>query len=43
MLTPERPTRADEVRAKLAELDLTDADVAKAVAWARPAEKESAR
>lgn len=43
MLTPERPTRADEVRAKLAERGLTDADVAEAVAWARRAEKESAR
>ena len=43
MLTPVRPTRADEVRAKLAELDLTDADVAEAIAWARRAEKEGVR
>ncbi|WP_420617500.1 AbrB/MazE/SpoVT family DNA-binding domain-containing protein [Candidatus Palauibacter sp.] len=38
VLTPVRLTRADAVRAKLAELDLTDADVAEAVAWARRAE-----
>ena len=38
VLTPVRLTRADAVRAKLAELDLTDADVAEAVAWARRTE-----
>jgi hypothetical protein len=35
VLTPVRIQRADAVRAKLAELGLTDADVANAVAWAR--------
>ena len=35
ILTPVRIQRGDAVRAKLAELDLTDADVAAAVAWAR--------
>ncbi|MEO8602755.1 MAG: AbrB/MazE/SpoVT family DNA-binding domain-containing protein [bacterium] len=35
ILTPVRIQRADAVRAKLAELDLTDADIAKAVSWAR--------
>ena len=35
ILTPVRIQRGDAVRAKLAELDLTDADVANAVAWAR--------
>ena len=38
VLTPVRLTRADAVRAKLAELDLTDADVAEALTWARRAE-----
>ena len=38
VLTPVRLTRADAVRTKLAELDLTDADVAEAVTWARRAE-----
>lgn len=38
VLTPVRLTRADAVRAKLAELKLSDADVADAVAWARRAE-----
>jgi len=37
VLTPVRIQRADAVRAKLAELSLTDADVADAVAWARGA------
>ena len=36
MLTPVRVNRADAVRAKLAELGLTEADIADAVAWARP-------
>ena len=35
ILTPVRIQRGDAVRAKLAELDLTDDDVAQAVAWAR--------
>jgi len=37
VLTPVRIQRADAVRAKLAELDLSEADVAEAVAWARSA------
>lgn len=35
VLTPVRIQRADAVRAKLAELDLGDDDLAAAVAWAR--------
>ena len=35
VLTPVRIQRADAVRAKLAELDLTEQDVSDAVAWAR--------
>jgi hypothetical protein len=35
ILTPVRIQRADAVRAKLAELNLTDADVEEAVSWAR--------
>ncbi len=35
VLTPVRIQRADAVRAKLAELDLTEQDVSNAVAWAR--------
>ncbi len=35
ILTPVRIQRGDAVRAKLAELDLTAADMADAVAWAR--------
>lgn len=37
ILTPVRIQRGDAVRAKLAELDLTPADVADAVAWVRSA------
>lgn len=37
VLTPVRIQRADAVRAKLAELDLDDNDLAAAVAWARGA------
>ena len=37
VLTPIRLTRAGAVRAKLAELNITEADVADAVAWARRA------
>lgn len=35
ILTPVRIQRADAVRAKLAELDLSEQDVADAVKWAR--------
>jgi translation initiation factor IF-1 len=35
ILTPVRIQRGDAVRAKLAELDLSDTDIADAVAWAR--------
>ena len=35
ILTPVRIQRADAVRVKLAALDLTEKDVANAVAWAR--------
>ncbi len=35
ILTPVRIQRADAVRAKLAELDLTEQDITDAVAWAR--------
>lgn len=35
MLTPVRLQRADAVRAKLAELRITEEDVAEAVRWAR--------
>ena len=38
VLTPVRMNRADGVRAKLAELGLTENDVEDAVAWARSAE-----
>lgn len=37
VLTPVRIQRADAVRAKLAELEISDQDVADAVAWARGA------
>lgn len=37
ILTPVRIQRGDAVRAKLAELGLTDADLADAVQWARSA------
>lgn len=36
VLTPVRIQRADAVRAKLAELDLKDEDIADAVGWGRP-------
>ena len=35
VLTPVRPSRADVVRDKLADLGLGETDVAEAVAWAR--------
>ena len=37
VLTPVRIQRSDAVRAKLAELDLQEQDIADAVAWARQA------
>jgi translation initiation factor IF-1 len=42
VLTPVRIQRGDAVRAKLAELDLSEADVVEALAWARksPASKK---
>ncbi|HEU0202914.1 MAG TPA: AbrB/MazE/SpoVT family DNA-binding domain-containing protein [Burkholderiaceae bacterium] len=44
ILTPVRIQRADAVRAKLAELGITERDVADAVAWARrPTRKKSAK
>ena len=38
VLTPVRVNRADAVRAKMAEIGITEADVADAVAWARRTE-----
>lgn len=35
VLTPVRIQRSDAIRAKLAELDMNESDVADAVAWAR--------
>ncbi|MBE9221544.1 AbrB/MazE/SpoVT family DNA-binding domain-containing protein [Cyanobacterium stanieri LEGE 03274] len=35
ILTPVKIQRADGVRAKLAELDITEEDIADAVSWAR--------
>jgi len=35
ILTPVKIQRADEVRAKLAELDITEEDIADAISWAR--------
>ena len=43
VLTPVRIQRGDAVRAKLAELDLTEVDIAQAVAWARGAGPAKAR
>ena len=40
VLTPVRIQRANAVRAKLAELDLTEQDVTDAVAWVRKAQRE---
>jgi hypothetical protein len=36
ILTPVRMQRGDAVRAKLAQLNLSEADIADAVRWARP-------
>ncbi len=41
ILTPVRIQRGDAVRAKLAELDLAEQDIADAVAWARQDTKPS--
>ena len=41
ILTPVRIQRADSVRAKLAELDLTEEDISDAVAWARQTKRRS--
>jgi hypothetical protein len=41
ILTPVRIQRADAVRAKLAELDLSKQDIAEAVAWARISAKNA--
>ena len=45
ILTPVRIQRGDAVRAKLAELDLSEQDIADAVDWARksPASKKPAK
>lgn len=43
ILTPVRIQRADAVRAKLAELDLQEQDIADAVAWARASQPKPAR
>lgn len=43
VLTPVRIQRGDAVRAKLAELKLTEQDVADAVQWARQPAARSAR
>jgi translation initiation factor IF-1 len=39
VLTPVRIQRGDSVRAKLAELNLTEADIADAVAWGRRSDR----
>ena len=41
ILTPVRIQRADSVRAKLAELDITEQDIADAVGWARKSNRRS--
>jgi len=43
ILTPVRIQRADAVRAKLAQLNLQEQDIADAVAWARAARPKAAR
>ena len=43
ILTPVRIQRADALRAKLAELDLQEQDIADAVAWARASRPKIAR
>jgi hypothetical protein len=39
--TPVRIQRADSVRAKLAELDIPEQDIADAVGWARKSKRRS--
>jgi hypothetical protein len=41
ILTPVRIQRSDAVRAKLAELDITEEDVANAVTWVRSAKRKA--
>ena len=41
ILTPVRIQRSDSVRAKLAELDLAEQDIADAVTWARQTKRRS--
>ena len=41
ILTPVRLNRADAVRAKLADLGITEEDLADAMSWARAAETKS--
>ena len=41
ILTPVRIQRADSVRAKLAELDIAEQDIADAVGWARKSKRRS--
>ncbi len=41
ILTPVRIQRADAVRSKLADLDLSEQDIANAVAWARTSQQPS--
>jgi hypothetical protein len=41
ILTPVRIQRGDAVRAKLAELNLTDADMADAVAWVKASKSKT--
>ena len=43
ILTPVRVHRADAVRAKLAALNLTEEDVADAVAWVRKAARKTSK
>lgn len=43
VLTPVRIQRADAVRAKLAELDLTETDIGDAVTWARTSARPTTR
>jgi hypothetical protein len=41
ILTPVRIQRSDAVRAKLAEIDITEEDVANAVTWVRSAKRKA--
>lgn len=43
ILTPVRIQRANEVRAKLASLDLNEKDISAAVAWARKSPRKKSR